>query len=1628
MKKEIISPIAIDLGAKNTGVYFAHYEAGSTLDQIEKEGKVYQLDSNSYTYLMANRTAKRHQRRGYDRRQMAKRLFKLIWEKRFDLPWDKDAQQTISFLLNRRGFSFLQEEYDAERLKETPKEALDLIVSNLGIEPREGFNLADELISWTNEGAATVKRHCESICSEPDKIRKRLVFISRTEKLREYCVRRIDGNPVSQPSKKDHLSNLPRWILEEWVSNGIQGLPSASSSTIDLIEYLEGQSPATSEKILNSLDSTINLSEEAALKKSDWNFNPTSFNIEKENFVKTYDQGNEETPVTKTYLHHFAFALQKTLSELESGGRHRSKYFKEVKDVLDHPSHKHGYLKRFCGKLQGGKFDGLDAKKLAKLIGHISNLELKPLRKYFNQEKHRADDNWEERSVEKTVERWMLGEWRVGEKDREKQDGGKYPYRKLKRLWGEKQGDIVDFWLGTDPGFTIPPYQDNNNRRPPKCQTLLLNVDFLDRKYPEWSEWLEELRKLPTVSAYLGSYEVKLRELKSGKDQPYFYDEEAFAREAKKDSGRRSRKELDARVLQFILDRAKSEDPLELNEIYSHAKKIRQDIGKTDAKQGVQETQDKLARAVNRSKLPEDLKVEPDYSGCDLFSENSFLHLVCRYYKQRQRARDGRIFIQPEYRFVKGRGYENTGRFDDRRHLLAYCNHKPRQKRYQMLGDLAGVLRISTDRLKERLGETEGSIEKRLIELGSLRNCERAAKEQKDRRGRLKDDIQRVFGIIHYRKQEDDLPAKKVKEILKDSRVADAYSLYNFCRRAKDLFLNLINLLEDDKTKEHWEQELDRNPAAAVYMLAQINNIVFQGRDGNASTCAVCSVDNAERMQMVLTRDGKDTTAKSSRLPAIPTRLIDGAVMRMARIVGGAIAKDKWEKIKPDLMQGNKVRVPIITESNQFEFEPSLRELKGRKRDEDRKKSGPKDPEDIFQVKNDRIKLAGHGACPYEGESRATGEIDHIIPRASEWGTLNDEANLIWASHIGNHHKNNTPLSLAGLNKDYKARLFPGKSDGEITNWIKKKIWDGSGEDFAFGPYRSFINLEPDEQKAFRHALFLPAGDELRRKVINAIHNRNRTFVNGTQRYFAEVLANNLYKLAKKEKYDHLLSFDYFGAPSKPGPHGDSTYELRKMYEKTSLGIAQYAKDGDSQVPYSHLLDAQMAFIIAADVHREDGGLKLRIADDIGKYPYDKETGEIQSEKSLLEAIQVNSSEAREVPLGRKKPGMNSFRHRSIHRDTMYAEHYVPIMVCPKTGQVRVGFGPENSAELKESKANWKNLRFALQFNPETKKMDFSDEDSFQELKERLEGAGFRSFSGWFYVLLDVRTVHAYYIEHYNTAKGCKAFDGQMKFLRSLAYRTEKEKITSLEDARKILASDKNFKITESITLPVKEQWERLVKEWEATDKNDDAFLREFFGISGRQQSHEKTRKVFSLPVKTGEGKCLVKRRSWNGDAVFQIVNDSDSRTVDVKFFVPVFNMATGEIEQVLSPAARSSQVFLLSNKDRYHRNVEGDIRIIDPEAWHPVELDDQLQKLGVEKLEYQVDNNSRPQVRLSFGSVSADKVEEILEHPLLKPRDKQKLKEQLEQWQGNSIEYTGNSFSKSINERLSPALAKRCR
>ena len=1551
-QKKTISPVSIDLGAKKTGVYFAHYEEGSSLDKIDKEGKVYILEKDNYTLLMTNRTAKRHQRRGFDRRQMVKRLFKLIWENYFKLNWDKNIQQTTSFILNRRGFSFLTEEYNEEILSQFPEEVYELLPSELKIKKDENgkYDFASNLTEWTNEGRSKLSSMFEIINKRPNDLKKRRVFIAKTKMLKAYC---DDRKREKKITKKFNLSN---WILKEWKEKWkIKGLENVQSNKRDvgLADYLQKSDVSTVEKILDSLPDFSK--EDKALKKCPWHFDVAKFTFENSDFNLP-----EETDVKKQldwkriHLQHLTFALKKCSDELESGARHRSEYFDEIKKVLENENHTHLYLKSFCEKLNSKGYPGLDSNKLVHLIGHLSNLELKPLRKYFNDENHKKNDYWDENRLNKIFSHWIINEWSINpDKDKHKSHDGDYSYKKLKEKWNTHEGGVIEFWMKTDINCTIPPYQNHNNRRPPKCQSLIFNPEFLYVHYPKWVDWLSELRKLSTVKKYLDDFEKNLKELKSGKKKSYFWNETSGKLQT--DSGRRTNNNLKARILQFIFDRVKVNDPLKLNEIYGHGKKYRQ--SQSSEKEKI-DARNKLEKTIKESALPNKFKEHIGYQSDDLFKESSFLHLVCKYYKKRQRAKKGRLFIHPKYRYVKNCGYQNTGRFDDENCLLTYCNHKPRQKRYQILADLASLFQISSKKLELFVEDKHGkTIDEKLFNwlngIARLKACcERAAKEQKERRGHLKSDIQ---------------------HILSKSNVKDAGSLYRFCERAKNLYNdNFVQNLYENSQKG--QNDLNKNPSKIIYWLAQMNNIVFKKRSGNAKTCAVCSEDNAQRMQIA--ESGKEAT-KAQRLPAISTRLIDGAVMRMARIVGSAIANDKWKKIEDDLKSERFVCVPIITELNRFDFEPNLKEIKGKKiggntSDWDKQDSNGKD-------KNERIRKASLDICPYTGKRLGgNGDKDHIIPRSSKFGVLNDEANLIWTSTEGNMAKKNQEFSLKNLNPNYKVKQFKTDDDKKIEKKIIEEIGDGQGERFKFGPYRGFINLTSEQQKFFRHALFLKDND-LRKKVIKAINHLNQTLVNGTQRYFAEVLANNLYKKAMRIKKENFLSFDYFGVDVMSNISGKGIYDLRKEYESVDEKLKEYEKkNGVSQEDYSHLIDAQLAFSIVADAHKKEGSLKLEINDSHYLWPIDKNTGEIlqENKKYIFNEIKLLPEKMKSCQLKRHKTDKDFFTHKTLFNSNARSWHFLKLIEIKSNNKNIYINGHLDLETLKSclKKEDWEiAIRDKYGYrNPEKKTKKYysygkilkqkkiNDIINLYKIDEGKQYFGHKrknsqelKLGGQVFTVLisqiDKTKVAKFLCDHFNTLTDPIKWENKnidiYKQLEKLWYFTKSKTID-----RDMIDSDisdkiKNLETGGFLNPSLLKSWKILDGKWEKhkKEKGEDKFsdfLKDSF-LKNQRKDHEKVRKSFHCQEKTlGQGFMLIKRKSWNKQSIYQCQSEENGHAG-----VGLYSQKTvkGKISDRLNPYYVSERIVLLKKLNKVKEYLTKEGNSIDEEKYYPLKVPSSL-------------------------------------------------------------------------------------
>ena len=1087
-----------------------------------------------------------------------------------------------------------------------------------------------------------------------------------------------------------------------------------------------------------------------------------------------------------------------------------------------------------------------------------------------------------------------------------------------------------------------------------------------------------------------------------GKNTSYFSDATEFKGKLKKDSGRRSEKSLDTHILQFIFDRVKANDSLNLNEIYSHAKKIKQ--FKRDGKDYENVKQD-LQEAMTDSQLPDDLKTKSDFNTDDLFADGTFLHLVCKYYKLRQRAKDGRIFIHPEYQYIKGRGYENTGRFDDRGHLLTYCNHKPRQKRYQMLYDIAGVLQVSPKKLKRYLqSQDKQAIDEKIVSWlknvsGLKVNCERASKEQKERRGILKLDIQRIYGLIYHKTKEgqlsSDLSNSKKKEVLESSKVDDAYRLYKFCDNAKGLCKRITQDLYDEKQQKKWQEDLEKNPASAIYFLAQINNIAFKERGGNAKTCAVCSLDNAQRMvQVPLENSKEETTAKAQRLPAIETRIIDGAVMRLARIVGNAIAKDKWEVIKGELQKGHKVHIPIITESNRFEFEPSLTNLKGKDKKQDKKNKKDKKSktqEDIYQSKEERIKDVGQKICPYTGDSLGdNGEIDHIIPRTSIYGTLNDEANLIYASKEGNKQKGNHKYSLSNLNSQYKQKVFKTTDHNKIRGWIIDQIGDGTDEDFKFGKYRSFINLTPEEQKAFRYALFL-VGHPLHEKVIKAIGHRGKAFVNGTQRYFAQVLANNLYKKAKEIKKQDLLSFDYFGVQAQSSTRGDGIYDLRQRYEECDTEFFEkYKKQiGQSQKLYSHLIDAQLAFAMVADQHKKEGSLKLKIDNGISLWPIDKNTGEV-FKNILFYKIKVSEEDINES-LERRKPNKDFFAHKTLFDSNPCAWHFlhlIEIIAINKKGEKNIqylkGFLSINNLKdclknddwLNKIQESYKNYASLFKHNTGGRKavglysVDNGQYNFGYKQKEIIKNQKIGQSHFTIYLSsINKEKVAEFLFKNFNTKsdpnnwkkEDCDVFNQ----LKKLWYFTKRKNLIT---KNKPDFSYGSLKMAGFLNPSLIKAWEDLKIKWEKKKNKYQGdvcqFLKEHFSITDNQQNHKKTRKDFSLPqLAKGQGFMLIKRKSWNKKFIYQCQSEKSGEGGVGLYYKRQLN---GILYDSLTPFFRKNNIVLLKKLKDIKKHLSKEGNMISDDTWHSLNIPEQFKDI-IKSIENRHKSKSDSTWRITF-------------------------------------------------------------
>lgn len=1047
MAAKYISPVAIDLGAKHTGVFLAHYESGTDPAKGVRAGTLIAAPDGGKQWSQRDRTSKRHQRRSYKRAKLAKRLLRLILSDVYKLDLERPigpnqtAEDWFNSLLNNRGYTYLSEEIDHELLDRTGPTIVHLC--------------------WPNE--------------------------FHEEQTLLHRLRELSGDLATAARLREEMPGPKEFFKRPAVQ-------------LLITEHFP--------------------------EKSD-----------RERQKEIYNETRD--------------ALDRLIKAQQEGHYRRQEYLDNIRaDIANQPN--------LAALLQPAS---LTAAKLANLIGHVSNLQLRPLRRYFNDAAMAEKDRWDEPRMAKFF--WNYVEsWRPSEEERGRR----------RALLAHRDKPLLDVWLEVDPKLSVPPFEDQDNRRPPRCQSLLLDPQKLEEMLPAWQVIT---RKLLTANPGIDE-ELENRPLAKGWPMktpavhPWRGDENYLAR-----------------LLQRVLDRSRERDRYSLRLLVSLE-------DGSALSQRAQNARAELERHIGSQHVA------------------AFLDFAARYYEEARAAREGSW---------------DPG---DAQNLMRRCDlHPPRKskQRERLIGAILGTELADAEALRAFLREPR-------VGRSTVRGiAARAADAQKEYGNALKEIFQRNRWLERAGHKPEN------KEVLK---------LFEDCRAAAQAIGAWLG-----QEAERWENY------ASPFSLAQLHNILETDIHGFSSTCDGCSRENAWR-----SRVNAAGAAHAVRLPVDSVRPFDGVLRRLLDAQAYDIAQTKAKQIVSSGAAG-ETHVPILIEENRFQFAESLAEIKRsakKKRDLLRKKG--EEQAQSWLGKEERIKAASNGICPYTGKPLGDdGQIDHILPQSEtrKWhGTAyNSEANLIYVSGRGNTDKGNKIYDLDNLHPGYLQKQFGTKDPAAITARISTTLRPYFEKEKT---YTSFLDLSPEEQLCLRHALFAP---ELRGKAIGLLQTQSKARVNGTQKWFARRIISHLKRELQSRRAGSHVSFSI---------HRVSAEDVHRARRALAGANPVFAKT-DPQPAASHVIDATLAFAC---------GLQDPQLADVLTWPLDDELEQRIDWLSVLLPSSTTIQRLESKPMYRKQ----NPEGQKLFKDKLFGERFLALLL-DRQGRLGVGFEPKNCLWIEKGQESW---------------------------------------------------------------------------------------------------------------------------------------------------------------------------------------------------------------------------------------------------------------------------------------------------------------------------------------------------
>lgn len=453
--------INVDMGAKNNGVFLASVEGDNSAKITNKSAFNIKIDKgDNFVLDRANRLAKRHTRRSFDRDCFVLRFAGQI----FDLDKLPTRKELLEKIENQKI------EYKKE-FKE-PKELIFGLFKNRGFN-YQNIKIKDEVFDDEN-----------FIC-----------LLENFKFLKEYgyefsecrCLEDFE-NFINQ--KADELSNSNSF------KDDMLNFLNKQSKIINDIKEFYATTNNLSDKVLKNSAKAIEIAQKEINALGNDDENLANLQTKIENLQKNYPKfveilKDKDKTLTLKFVKFFNELINAAKSELERNNKHRKAYLKDINKELTSSDNKilaweyDEIFNNLCDKVEGKKWS---KDEFYKFVGNVANIQTRVWRRYFNFVNYKMPNFdkdklkiYDDGKLAKQILR-NFRDFRY-EKKHEKDTFEKIKpimqnlMKELKSKKEQKSLLALTFLKSIDPVLTIPPYESRINKNPRACNAMSIKPE-----------------------------------------------------------------------------------------------------------------------------------------------------------------------------------------------------------------------------------------------------------------------------------------------------------------------------------------------------------------------------------------------------------------------------------------------------------------------------------------------------------------------------------------------------------------------------------------------------------------------------------------------------------------------------------------------------------------------------------------------------------------------------------------------------------------------------------------------------------------------------------------------------------------------------------------------------------------------------------------------------------------------------------------------------------------------------------------------------------------------------------------------------------------------------------------------